>query len=1132
VRAKPDLWSGVDRIQWGCVLMRLVGESNLETLPVVLSGLRSVERSRQAAPYQAAVRTARVLLGDVLTKRAVQSAVFDFLSADRDGRSFEIDGETLAFRARSEYDPAIARAEAVLCEGLPMRTRSFDLADTTRDLVAQLDPERRVPFRLNGLVFPRPEQHDLQRRPGGPIIVRWPDLEMLASELDAADAAAKRSPQDWTGRLANIKLQVTTGAGVRETCELELSGLKHLIGLPGSGKTTLIALLCVLLARRGLRIAVFFTAIQVAREYLETLHRYDVRTALLVGRSADRHMHHANQLAELIATEGNGGFAHTREGVDLLAQSCPLPAFADSWPSEIEWRLGEAPCESIYESGSKTPKLCPAWSLCGRVKNQRELIHASVWLGHILSADTNVPAHTSPEHLRYFELVARTCDLVIIDECDEAQKVLDAHGALTLSLTGSDDSIHIDLQRTTGLLAANRARVSDQLLRFILRANEFERHTLRFVDEIRKLQRTRPDLARRYAEKLLTASFLLREALAAAGRKEAFTGHALSALSDLWETAMYMAYFERDDDDAGWGRARRFSPALGLSTEDGQAVWQRLNRSFKRYLALDHAASSEKPIAEVAAILAELIGAPDGRSPVPQVRLLVAVGFTIASYQRLAKDARPLARRGEIPDGSDLVFAKASTEMREVVPRSILGTFSSVRYRQAAGTDGLEIDYLVMDSTPRLLLHRLHEIGGANVLLASATSWLEPASEYHVGKTPDVVLSARTQQLGSVRLYFQPKPHPVTKEPLRFSGGGYEREDNLRHMVTALAAPGPGGSSDLERAVRAVRTELGKPRKAALVVNSYEQVQLVVEQIRTINSRLGERTRGVLRERPSDRSRKHYVLRGQAEGLGPDLDIDVLVFPLGALGRGTNIVFTGDDADKGKGAIGSVFFLTRPHPAAGDLSLMLSLLARRTEGLDMEDLRPLGLVQVKELFEQRQYDVFRQIARLVSRPMSASQLDDVTLRVFAANLLVAVLQTIGRGMRLRMPVEVYFVDAAWAPNSAEGRPETARSSVLVAMREVLATSLATRDPDQRDIYQALYSVFADAFHEIDGVILPASRIDDESEEGSEQGEDFSPSPAGLEDAMDGWEPLEDVDGEGNADTADDEDLTDTDEEVT
>jgi hypothetical protein len=120
VRDKPNLWRGADRIQWGCVLMHMLGESSLELLPVVLSGLRSVERSRQVAPYQGAVRTARTLLGDLLTKRAVQSAVAEFLSVNREERSFDIDEERLVFRARSEYDPMITRAEADLCKGLPV----------------------------------------------------------------------------------------------------------------------------------------------------------------------------------------------------------------------------------------------------------------------------------------------------------------------------------------------------------------------------------------------------------------------------------------------------------------------------------------------------------------------------------------------------------------------------------------------------------------------------------------------------------------------------------------------------------------------------------------------------------------------------------------------------------------------------------------------------------------------------------------------------------------------------------------------------------------------------------------------------------------------------------------------------
>ena len=74
MRRKPDMWRGAARIQWGCVLMQLLGEANLNALHLVLSGLQSVEQSRQVAPYRAAVKTARSILGESLTQRAVPSS--------------------------------------------------------------------------------------------------------------------------------------------------------------------------------------------------------------------------------------------------------------------------------------------------------------------------------------------------------------------------------------------------------------------------------------------------------------------------------------------------------------------------------------------------------------------------------------------------------------------------------------------------------------------------------------------------------------------------------------------------------------------------------------------------------------------------------------------------------------------------------------------------------------------------------------------------------------------------------------------------------------------------------------------------------------------------------------------------
>ena len=227
--------------------------------------------------------------------------------------------------------------------------------------------------------------------------------------------------------------------------------------------------------------------------------------------------------------------------------------------------------------------------------------------------------------------------------------------------------------------------------------------------------------------------------------------------------------------------------------------------------------------------------------------------------------------------------------------------------------------------------------------------------------------------------------------------------------------------------------------------------------------------------------------------------MDVLVFPLAALGRAVNIVFTEDDDDRGKSAIGSIFFLIRPHHAVGDTSLMLSILAKHTEQLDAEDFGHHGLSAVSRVVHQRRYEAFRQVSQLTTRPTNFSQLAPETRKAFAANLLVDILQMIGRGIRKGMPVEVYFVDAAWAPMSALGEPESANSSVLVEMQDVLRHCLNVQDPDERGIYEALYSQSWEAFREIDGLMRPNI-----SHEGKPN--EFFPSPAGLEDALDGWDP--------------------------
>jgi hypothetical protein len=1121
VSPAPGMWPGVRSIQWGCALLHLLGEDDLARLPLLLSGARPPETSQPAVGHAGAIRRTRELVGALPTQRSVYRAAYELkqqatlLGYDP---SFHIDLDTLRFTLVPGHQVLLDQALATLQTPNDWDDHGLTVAPWG-DLVAQLGPTAapvNVRVRLPPLDLTPAPQYDLHRQPDSELRVTMADLAATAADLDQLDqnqpdGATKWAPERWQQRLHNvIRLQQCEPDGLTDTDTLDLSQLKHLIGLPGAGKTTLIMLLCAHLARAGKRVAVFFTSIETAREYLEKLTRYDVRTALLMGRSADTHRAHADRLAELIGADSRDrGFARTRAGAELLAQTCPLPAFATDQDSAwSQWPALEAPCERITVAGDVQGKrhLCPLWSRCGRVRNQRELVEASVWLGHVRSADTTVPSHATSKKLTYFELIGGTFDLVIFDEVDEAQKSLDALGARTRPLFGTTDSEYMRSQAVTSQVLSGRRELRGTLPLFPYQtvSNSFERHGLRFYLEVMQLMPT-PDPAERQRraddaaslfEQLehrpLTTNYLVRLAL-----PHTATAAERSARYAFWDSALYAAFY--DSTIGEWSRAAELYQDLPFGgVPETKDAWQQLRSAFERYLK---AFPANVYLTDELEALAECFVRLVSPSPFPNLaalaRVLVAVGFTVATYQQLMGLTRPLVQAGLLlPEAAR---HETSTAMQLAVPLSLLGIFSSVRFSRSPEGRGLMLDYLMLDNTPRMLLHRLHE-RGANVLLASATSWLPDSSAYHVDVAPRYVLVPRRQQETKLSLHLllmRQEGHPnrsadTPRPALRFSGAGRDEQlANLREMVRQLAskrANRPNSLSILERAAIARQTPAPhrRPRKCALVVNSYEQVVEVLRELRRVNPALAKLSRGVVKNWPEETLlREMCVLRGQVEALGHEEELLVVVFPLPALGRGINIVFhTGEpgapDADSGTAALGSIYFLTRPHPVINDLSLMLSRVAEQAQQFDKLDFTGQPLAAVQAAYDEARRDLYQDTMQLLSQPLQASRLPIQYMRAFAANLLIPVLQTIGRAIRGSRPADVYFVDAAWAPNSADDEPDSERTSVLVMMQKLLKDYMSTPDPGQRAILQALYQPFADAFADIEGLRTGGSGTGEEA----------------------------------------------------
>jgi hypothetical protein len=147
-----------------------------------------------------------------------------------------------------------------------------------------------------------------------PIVVTIGELEDIARTLDEEDARdSARVPRNFLTRLKSVEGNAVfsvlspKGDELAPNSAISLDGVSHMIGLPGSGKSTLIFLLVVLLARQGRRVTLLVPSIEFALALDADLARYSIPTALLVGQSPDARKSHATRLAERIATLDSGG---------------------------------------------------------------------------------------------------------------------------------------------------------------------------------------------------------------------------------------------------------------------------------------------------------------------------------------------------------------------------------------------------------------------------------------------------------------------------------------------------------------------------------------------------------------------------------------------------------------------------------------------------------------------------------------------------------------------------------------------------------------------------------------------------------------------------------------------------------
>jgi hypothetical protein len=430
-------------------------------------------------------------------------------------------------------------------------------------------------------------------------------------------------------------------------------------------------------------------------------------------------------------------------------------------------------------------------------------------------------------------------------------------------------------------------------------------------------------------------------------------------------------------------------------------------------------------------------------------------------------------------------YRRVPSSLVNVLPLPPTGRMFGIYYRGKSSEPDDKLSSFAYTNIGRAYVLDFHRLRswldgqpGPHVLFMSGTSYLPHSTRFHIGGTPDAepkgVLKPNplhTSILKSIQesmFTFLPMYPDMEERGIRVSGTG----DMLHSLVklTQQLIARQGGYLGVElRELKRLGDE--QPDKWAdrarllLFVNSYEESEWVARQIR---QQWTEKSRSVFQlirpKRDNDlqiRGEDEHgrLIRNDIERFA-DTKGEILIAPLQSIGRGFNIL-----NQEGKAAFGAVYFLTRPMPHPYDTPAIIQELNRRAyDWFNDENFyawqadgiygRAVALRRAMNhywtLIEQRSY---------YSTLWDAEEYNLYPRSDIAATTAGTLIQAVGRSIRGGVPFRAYFVDAAWAPESAKYLKsrdkkfvDTPSTSLLVAVIDVLAAYAA-----DMGVGQALYA---------------------------------------------------------------------------
>lgn len=234
--------------------------------------------------------------------------------------------------------------------------------------------------------------------------------ELLAS---AAEMAEKKPDDYCYSILKSNTLKAVTEGNVKSAKRLEIDKITNLVGMVGSGKSTLMKVLSYHLAKADKKVVLVLDTVSSVLEMCSYLSQFGVSVSPVIGRSGREK--YIDQVAK----------AHEKylqnEYSKYLTAPCIIDGMAKNKSDKSSAPMfGNEPCRSLMKN--KKHYNCPYMDICPAVRMYRDVYTSNV----IVTTVQGLAAiRLLGDNKLFLEYVLEQADLVIFDECDKVQKTLD-----------------------------------------------------------------------------------------------------------------------------------------------------------------------------------------------------------------------------------------------------------------------------------------------------------------------------------------------------------------------------------------------------------------------------------------------------------------------------------------------------------------------------------------------------------------------------------------------------------------------------------------------------------------------------------------------------------------------------------